>query len=90
MVLGILGRLLCVSYTEGNYTNFPLADEELAEVKAGGSSSGPGEQQAGRPGHIREWVLIATVFDRLFLVLYLVFTILVTLIILLNHPHALG
>ena len=75
-MLSCLGRCLCVSYNM--YGNLPL-EEDGAEKGAGPEEM---QRQTSSGNQVKEWLLIATVVDRLLFLVYLLLTIILTILIL--------
>ena len=80
VLLSCLGRCLCVSYSM--YSDLPPAEEDAPDVKVTGTGRGAMQRQPSAGSDIKEWLLIATVVDRLLFLVYLVLSVVLTIIIL--------
>ena len=82
---------MCISCTGGDGDVQGSNSEELTEVITESGFRLNGEKEkVGRPTKTRGLILIAMTVDRLFLIIYLILTILVTVAILCNHPYVVG
>ena len=65
--------------------------EELKDIKDGTSPRSKGEaHQPGQQDQNGGWILVAMAIDRLFLVIYMVLTIVLVVTLFLNHPYVKG
>ena len=82
---------MCISCTGEDRDVQGSKFDELTEVITESGSRLTGEQEKlGRPTKTRGLILIAMAVDRVFLIIYLILTILVTVAILRNHPYVVG
>lgn len=82
VVLSGLGRCLCVS--QNMYSDLTPIENPLSELAERGEASATTDNT--KPT-ISEWLLIATVIDRLFFLLSIFVTVLMTVIVLNSYPR---
>ena len=86
IVLGFLGRLVCINYTP--YVNMQSDTEELCNVKTDTDPESSRDSLWNNGScQIRDWFLIAKVLDRIFLIIYLFLTCIVTFSILIRYTQ---
>jgi len=78
VILSWLGRCLCISPTM--YCDMTSGDDDLEQVIVSQK-----DESTTDPVQIREWMLIATVLDRLFFLLYIALTCVLTFLILVSR-----